>query len=121
VNLPHLSGGKETAKIALKEKEQEIMSSRHHSEEFKREAVKLVLSSEKGVAQIAEDLGINSRTLYGWVAEGKRQGKEAASSGVSKLKGGELAREVKRLQAELAVVKAERDILKKAIRVFSRE
>ena len=47
--------------------------SKHRTEEFKAEAVESVERSGKSVAEIAEDLGINPRTLYQWVASHKPQ------------------------------------------------
>ncbi len=37
-----------------------------YTEEFKREAVRLMESSGKPVAQLARDLGINDNNLYRW-------------------------------------------------------
>jgi transposase len=90
--------------------------SKHHTEEFKAEAVELVESSGKGVPEIAEDLGINARTLYQWVASHKPKDKpkECASEG-------DLEAENKRLRRELEIARQERDILKKAMGVFARE
>ncbi len=65
---------------------------RQYHEEFKREAVQLIASSGKPVAQIAHELGINDNVLYRW----RRQfGQAASSSGHSMA---ELAAEVKHLR-----------------------
>jgi transposase len=85
-----------------------------HSEEFKREAIYLVETSGKRVATIADELGISERTLYHWLAGTPR----VSITGETEP---DLSEEVKRLRRELEVVKQERDILKKAINVFSRE
>jgi transposase len=91
----------------------------HHTSEFKAEAIELAKSSDKGVSEIARDLGINAGTLYRWIAEAEREGK--GDTGVSMNQGSDLQAEVKRLQRELETVRQERDILKKAISVFSRD
>ncbi len=39
---------------------------KRYTEEFKREAVRLMESSEKLIAEIARDLGINDNNLYRW-------------------------------------------------------
>jgi len=39
---------------------------RKYSEEFKREAVQLMETSGKPVAEIARDLGMNDNNLYRW-------------------------------------------------------
>jgi transposase len=91
----------------------------HHTSEFKAEAVQLAKSSEKSVAEIAHDLGINTGTLYRWIAEVERD--EQGEMRVSTNQGSDAQAEVKRLQRELEIVRQERDILKKAISVFSRD
>jgi transposase len=88
---------------------------RQYSEEFKREAVQLTESSGKPVAEIARDLGINDNLLYRWRGEfGQRA--TSRSNGRSKA---ELEAEVKRLRRENAILRQEREVLKKAISIFS--
>ena len=89
--------------------------SKHHTEEFKAEAVELVESSGKSVPEIAEDLGINGRTLYHWIASHKPKGKEVESSSEH-----DLEAENRRLRRELEIARQERDILKKAMGVFAK-
>jgi transposase len=92
---------------------------RHHTSEFKAEAVELAKSSDKSVSEIAHALGINAGTLYRWIAETEWEGKGDTEGRLSQ--GSDLQAEVKRLQRELETVRQERDILKKAISVFSRD
>lgn len=88
---------------------------KHHTDEFKAEAVELVERSGKSVPEIAEDLGINARTLYHWLAAQKP--KEIRSQDASEA---DLAAENKRLRRELDIMRQERDILKKAMGVFAK-
>ena len=90
--------------------------SKHHTDEFKAEAVELVERSGKSVPEIAEDLGINERTLYHWIAAHKPKAMSQASASE-----GDLAGENKRLRRELEIMRQERDILKKAMGVFAKE
>jgi len=90
--------------------------SKHHTDEFKAEAVAIVEDSGKNVPEIAEELGINARTLYHWVAASKLR--RVSSSEVNEA---DVAVENKRLRRELEVARQERDILKKAMSVFTRE
>ena len=90
--------------------------SKHHTDEFKAEAVEFVESSGKSVPEVAEELGINPRTLYNWVASHKPKGVTSTSQSSS-----ELEAENKRLRRELEIARQERDILKKAMGVFARE
>ena len=47
-----------------------------YAEAFKEEAVRLVLSGEASMTQIARDLGVNANTLAGWKKEYCRQHRE---------------------------------------------
>lgn len=89
--------------------------SKHHTDEFKAEAVGLVERSGKSVPEIAEDLGINARTLYHWLAAQKP--KEISRQDGSEA---DLAADNKRLRRELEIMRQERDILKKAMGVFAK-
>ena len=46
-----------------------------YTQEYKDEAVGLVISSGRPIAEIARDLGINEGTLGSWVARAKESGK----------------------------------------------
>lgn len=93
------------------------MKRREYTKEFKQEAV--ALSNEQGVnaAQVARELGIEPALLYRWRAEMRLDGEEAFP-GKGKVKSSD--EEVRDLQRELDRVRMERDILKKALRVFAR-
>ena len=39
---------------------------RHYDEEFKRSAGQLCLKGEKTVAELAEEVGVSTGSLYGW-------------------------------------------------------
>lgn len=84
--------------------------------EFKLEAVRLVQGGQP-CALTAKILGISKQTLDNWVrqsAKGKLTGAGARPVSVEQM-------ELARLRAELARVKMERDILKKAAAYFARE
>lgn len=94
------------------------MERRKFSREFKLEAVNLV--GERGVsyAQAARDLDINDNMLRRWVKEFSSDTKRA-SPGLGQMKPEQL--EIDRLRKEVAKLKAERDILKKAAAYFAKE
>ena len=75
--------------------------------EFRREAVRLALTSGRTRREIAEDLGIGLSTLTRWLRE-ERDASEPSEAPV------DVHAELKRLRRENAVLKQERDILKKA-------
>jgi len=92
------------------------MERRKFSKEFKLEAVQLSYDSDRPVSQVAANLGIRAELLYRWRSEVRRSADEAFP-GNGKLKPQDA--EAARLRRELEQVRQERDILKKALRVFA--
>lgn len=88
---------------------------RRYTEEFKREAVQLMETSGKPIAELARDLGINDNNLYRWRGLYGSQAQANANGGMA-----EMEAELKRLRREVEVLRAERDILKKAMSIVSR-
>jgi transposase len=90
---------------------------RTFTKEFKREAVQLVKTSHKPLAQIARDLGIADSTLHHWRQLFTEHGEHAFPGS-----GHQTAQEeeIKRLKREVEILRQERDILKKALGIFSR-
>lgn len=94
-----------------------VKTRRSYSREFKQEAVNLVLEGGISVAQAARDLGVPESALWRW-KKSYEQDPEGAFPGKGRLKPEE--EELRRLRRELARVRQERDILKKAVGIFSR-
>jgi transposase len=88
---------------------------RKYTEEFKQEAVRLMESSGKPVAQVARDLGVNDNNLYRWRGLYGSQFSVNRNGNVA-----EMEAELKRLRREVEVLRQERDILKKAMSIVSR-
>ena len=91
---------------------------RQFSREFKLEAVKLV--KERGVtaAQAARDLDVHENVLRKWVRELAADPQQAfPGKGVMKPE----QAEIDRLRKEVAKLKMERDILKKAAAYFAKD
>jgi transposase len=87
---------------------------RSYSLEIKTKAVEL--SNQRGsLSDVTQELNISSDNLKRW----KKEYKEGKFSGIIKIKTPE-KQELIRLQKELADVKPERDILKKAVGIFSK-
>jgi len=83
-----------------------------YSKEFREEAVKLVIDQELSVPEASRRLGIPKSTIGNWV-----RAKKAGKLGIIGKNRRELSDtevELARLKRELAQVKMERDILKKA-------
>ncbi len=90
---------------------------RNFDRAFKVEAVRLITEEKRKVAQVARELGIQANLLHRW----KRQFTE--DGGHSFVGKGHLApeqEELRRLRRENDDLREERDILKKAIAVFSK-
>lgn len=89
---------------------------RTYTAEFKQEAVRLQASSGKGVYEVESDLGITHGLLNKWKRQQQQQG-SVAFPGQGRLTPEQ--EEIRRLKRELAVAQQERDILKKAVAIFS--
>ena len=85
--------------------------------EFKREAVRLAQTSGKPIAQVARELGISDTSSYQWRKALSAHGDEAFPGSGHQTTEQE---ELRRLKRELEVTRQERDILQKALIVFSR-
>ncbi len=94
------------------------MKRRRYTREFKLEAVRLTEAEDKTITDVAFDLGLSVNTLYRWRSELGVAGEEAFP-GQGQMKASD--DEVRRLQREVARLRQERDILKKAITFFAKE
>ena len=89
---------------------------RTFTKEFKDQAVKLILEQGMTRRQVSQDLGVGYSTLERWVAEVKKNGKDAFPG-----KGRLMPQDdqVRRLEREVRRLTIERDILKKTIGFFA--
>ena len=94
------------------------MQRRKFSREFKLEAVKLVRERGVAVAQAARDLDLHENVLRKWMREQAADPRQAFP-GHGQMKPEQL--EIEKLRREVARLKAERDILKKAAAYFARD
>jgi len=91
---------------------------RQFSREFKLEAVKLVKERGISVRQAARDLDVHENVLRKWVHDAAADPQQAfPGKGVMKPDHAE----IDRLKKEVAKLKMERDILKKAAAYFAKE
>ena len=94
---------------------------REYSREFKLEALELLKRGNKNSRQIERELGITTGLLLKWrdryqIIKGEGQQAQIEPSDI------EAARaEIRRLKRELANTEEEREILKKALNIFSRK
>ena len=86
--------------------------------EFKREAVRQALQPGNAVATVAQDLGVHESVLRRWL---KEYGSGPADKAVDRPVKNAQSQEIERLKHELARVKMERDIIKKALGYFAKD
>ena len=94
------------------------MQRRKFSREFKLEAVRMVRERGVTIAQASRDLDVHANVLRKWVRE-LAADPGHAFPGHGQMKPEQM--EIDRLRRELAKLKAERDILKKAAAYFARD
>ncbi len=94
---------------------------RSFTDEFKREAVSLLASSGRPLTQIAAELGIQPSMLRGWRSSASGQPKAGVAGQGDRPTTAPSAEvvEIRRLRRDLERVQIERDILKKAIGIFT--
>jgi transposase len=89
---------------------------RRYTREFKVEAVRLYEASGKSMRTIEQELGITPYLLSKWVQQFREQ-ETSAFPGKGKLSDKDA--ELQRLRREVELLRQERDILKKAVVIFS--
>lgn len=95
-----------------------MLQRKKYTREFKIKAIELA-ELKRDVPSVAQDLGVSRAMIYRWKREMDKDQKACfPGNGKESLTDQEL--ELKRLQRELDDVRMERDILKKAISIFSK-
>jgi transposase len=89
---------------------------RTYNRAFKVQALELVKASQKSINEIERDLGITPGLLHKWKARMKVDGQDAFP-GKGRLKEDEEL--IRRLKRENEVLRPEREVLKKALAIFS--
>jgi transposase len=88
---------------------------RKYTKEFKEEAVRLLKGGDRSLAQIARDIGVSDTTLWGWANGRGLKGEKPPTQSLTETE------EVRQLRRENALLREEREILKKAMAFFARE
>lgn len=84
--------------------------------EFRDQAVALVLDGNRGVRDVARELGVNHETLRNWVTKARRD----RAAGPAALNSDERL-ELARLRRKVAELEVEKEILKKAAVFFAKD
>jgi transposase len=87
------------------------------TEEFKREAIKLVTEQQLNIASAGRQLDVDPKSIRAWLAQAER-GELKATLGAAKLTADQ--QRIRELERELAITREERDILKKATAYFAK-
>lgn len=91
---------------------------RSYDSEFKKSAVQLTYEDGRSVRDVAESLGISKDTLYTWRNRYKQSGDLAfPGKGIEALSTDQ--KRIRALEKQLRDTQIERDILKKAVAIFS--
>ena len=91
---------------------------RKYDNEFKREAVRLVVEEGRKASEVERNLGITPTLVSRWIRE-ISEDPEYAFPGKGRLKAPD--EEIRKLQRENERLRRERDILKKAVAIFSKD
>lgn len=93
------------------------MGKQTYTEEFKQETAKLSFQTDKTLGTFAQDLGISRSSLSRWRKEFGPDGTSSVTSKATMAAAGPA--EIRRLQKALRIAEQERDILKKALAIFT--
>ena len=94
---------------------------KRYTKEFKEEAVRLLLTSDKSARELARDLGITDVSLCNWKREAIRNGdhpEQARPNGLQ-ISRKVLEDENIRLKKEVETLRRQREILKKSLGILS--
>jgi transposase len=97
------------------------MAKQTYTQEFKEQAVKLSYEGDKGVPQLAADLGVATNMLYRWRREFEEGQVEGGAKKAFPGRGRERDVELEGLRKALRQAEQERDILKKAVAFFAKQ
>lgn len=92
----------------------EVRNRKRYSKEFRQDVLNMLKTGNKKVSELSRDLGISEQIIYRWY-------KAISENTVQEGKLSEQEKELRELRAKLADVTEERDILKKAVSIFSKQ
>ena len=92
----------------------EVKRRRKYSQEFKEDVLNMLKTGNKRVPELSKELGISEQMIYRWYK--KSNGKTDVKENVI-----DQEKELRELRTKLADITEERDILKKAVSIFSKQ
>ena len=90
---------------------------RNFTQEYKDQAVSLVLDSGRSIVEVAKSIGVHEMTLGKWVKKARESGRVPDKKDLSEPERAEL----ERLRKEIVTLKMERDFAKKVAAWFAKE
>jgi len=96
-----------------------VQNRRKYDPEFKRNAVRLSEEAGRTVPEVTENLGVSSALLYRWRQQ-ERENAELSFPGNGNIALTQEQKRIRELENKLKDTEMERDILKKAMAIFSR-
>lgn len=92
----------------------ELKNRRRFSKEYKQDVLNMLKTGNKSVPELSKEIGISESVIYRWYK--KNNGTTEEEEKLS-----EQEKELRELRSKLADVTEERDILKKAVSIFSKQ
>ena len=93
----------------------EVQKRRKFSKEFREDVLNMLKTGEKNVPTLSKELGIAEPVIYRWYKKSKLEERTETDKISDKDK------EIRELRAKLSDITEERDILKKAVSIFSKQ
>jgi transposase len=93
----------------------EVKKRRRYSKEFREDVVNMIKTGDKSVPEISRELEIAEAVIYRWYKKSQGDNEIRTENVIDRDK------EIRELRKRLAEVEEERDILKKAVSIFSRQ
>lgn len=92
----------------------EVKSRRKYSKEYQQDVLNMLKAGNKSVPELSKELGIAEQVIYRW--NKKQKIKNPVEEKI-----GDHEKELREIRSRLAEVTEERDILKKAVSIFSKQ
>jgi transposase-like protein len=91
-----------------------------YTEQYKSQAVEMVIHSGKSVVQIARELGCSEASLHGW-KKAYLKGQQPRQIDGQQQSPEQMAQTIRQLHKEVEYLKRQREILKKAMSIVGEE
>lgn len=92
---------------------------RYYAPEFKEQALEMLATGNYTITELEEKLDITAGRLGDWKRKKEKKGRHAKKEQTTETESAETAQELRRLERENLRLRQERDILKKAVAIFS--